>query len=72
MAAACWLGTFTSLAIIPKLHDISPLPYIYCAVNLFAYAFFLGGIDDVDLVGRSLSRANDRDRGGRFMSRLSC
>jgi ABC-2 type transport system permease protein len=44
MATACWLGTFTSLSLIPKLHDISPLPYIHCAVNLFAYAFFLGGM----------------------------
>jgi ABC-2 type transport system permease protein len=44
MAAACWLGTFTSLAINPKLHDLSALPYIYCALNLFAYAFFLAGL----------------------------
>jgi ABC-2 type transport system permease protein len=44
MAAACWLGTFTSLALIPKLRELSAGPYLYCAVNLFAYAFFLGAL----------------------------
>ncbi len=44
MATACWLGTFTSISIIPKLDGISPLPYLYCAANLFAYAFFLAGM----------------------------
>ena len=43
MAMACWLGTLTSLAVIPKLHDLSALPYAYCALNLLAYSIFLAG-----------------------------
>lgn len=43
MAASCWLGTFTGLSIVPKLRDIPASPYAGCALNLFAYAFFLGG-----------------------------
>jgi len=41
MAAACWLGTFTGLSIIPKMRDVPAAPYAGCALNLFAYAFFL-------------------------------
>jgi ABC-2 type transport system permease protein len=40
-AAACWLGTFSGLSLIPKMRDVPALPYAGCAMNLFAYAFFL-------------------------------
>jgi ABC-2 type transport system permease protein len=43
MAAACWLGTCTGVALIPKLHDVPAMPYGFCALNLFAYSFFLAG-----------------------------
>jgi ABC-2 type transport system permease protein len=43
IAAANWLGTFTGLVIFRKMHEIPALPYAGCALNLFAYAFFLAG-----------------------------
>ena len=47
MAAACWLGTAAGLALITrlqnKLHEVAVMPYGYCALNLFAYTFFLAG-----------------------------
>ncbi len=44
MAAACWLGTLLSVATIPKLQSVEGGQFGYCAVNLFAYTFFLTGL----------------------------
>ncbi len=43
MATATGLGTWAGLELIPKMRDIDPCPYIGSAINLFCYAFFLGG-----------------------------
>ena len=44
IAAANWLGTFAGLCIFHKMRDLSATPYAGCALNLFAYAFFLAAV----------------------------
>jgi ABC-2 type transport system permease protein len=44
MALACWLGTLLSVASFAKLQGIDGRQFGYCALNLFAYTFFLAGL----------------------------
>jgi ABC-2 type transport system permease protein len=44
MATACWLGTFAGLSTVSEMHELPTLPYVGCAVNLFAYTFFLAAV----------------------------
>lgn len=44
MATACFAGTFVSVKFNWRLDGVPATPYLYCALNLFAYAFFLAGM----------------------------
>ncbi len=44
MAIACWLGTLLSISRFAMLQGIDGRQFGYCALNLFAYTFFLVGL----------------------------
>ncbi len=39
-----WLGTAVGLKTVPLLAEVSSVPYLYAAANLFAVTFFMAGV----------------------------